>query len=99
MPRHYDHGRRLSDDELKRFGIVGILQADDMLRIVRCFDYPTSTAGGTYLEGVVIKGPLLGTKVTWGSNLTNSIADSSGETFCIPDPDVLERVYWPDPKS
>lgn len=85
-------GAPLDSEELQRFGIVGILQPGDMIRIVRCFDYPGSTTGGTHLEGEVLTGDLLGKKVTWGFSLANSVADDSGETFCIPDPKVLERV-------
>lgn len=74
-----------------RYDIVGKLNPGDTIRILRCMDYPLSTTGGTHLQMEVIKGNMLGSKITNGI-IFDYVVDTSGEAFAIPKPDILDRV-------
>lgn len=93
-PRLIGGGRVLNPSDMLRYNIVGVLLPGDLIRITRCFKYPGSTTGGTYLEGVIQHGSCEGEKVVWAeSSFGNKyVTDESGLPFGTPDSDWFLRV-------
>jgi hypothetical protein len=85
--RHFAPTEGMSDEELKTYGIITLLQPGDRIKVTQVQRYPMSTVDDVDVRGVVINGPHAGMKVSVSSPLCNAVGE-----FWGPNPKKIARV-------